>query len=386
MPAVQVIINQQQARVLDGLVRLGEFGADYSRVIASGFRQHWAAHAAEHMAAAAARPRDGRPRLPGEPAAVPGPDPVMEMELEPGTGKAVELPRGYVLRVEQVTGGQCADFNVFNLHDRREAFHGGRTRVQHGIFPTVGDILWSAPPRERPMLTVTADTVRCNDLSFPRCTRTLFETAWGYQVHTNCQDTLAEALREYRLGPDDVHDSFNMWMNTRVDPDTGRLGIANNLSQAGDYIELLAHFDLLAVVAVCGADLSRTSNFALRPLRISIRSATAAELGAWFTPSVRELVDKERSGYPGLAPAGPGHQLSQDPAYQPDWPVYPVLTQPVEVRVDDGEHAALRGLAASGGFGPTPSEVLRYLFFDWCAQLFMQTDPLARRKHLVDPG
>ena len=302
MPAVPVIINQQQARLLDGLVRMGEFGADYSAVIGTGFRQDWAVYAAEHVAAARA-PRRLPPPPAGDAETPSGrPDPVAELELEPGTGKAVEVPRGYVLRVEQVTGGQCADFNVFNLHDRREAFHGGRTRVQHGIFPTEGDILWSAPPRERPMLTVIADTVRCNDLSFPRCTRTLFETAWGFQVHTNCQDTLAEALREYLLGPDDVHDSFNMWMNTSVDPDTGRLGIANNLSRAGDYIELLAHFDLLAVVAVCGADLSKTSNFALRPLRISIRSATAAELSSWSTPSVRELVDKEKFGYPGASP------------------------------------------------------------------------------------
>jgi uncharacterized protein len=385
MPAVQVIINQQQARLLDGLVRMGEFGADYGTVIGTGFRQDWAAHAAEHMAAARALRRPPPPA--GDPETPSGrPDPVIELELEPGTGKAVEVPCGSVLRVEQVTGGQCADFNVFNLHDWREAFHGGRTRVQHGIFPTEGDILWSAPPRERPMLTVIADTVRCNDLSFPRCTRTLFETAWGFQVHTNCQDTLAEALREYRLSPDDVHDSFNMWMNTSIDPDTGRLGIANNLSRAGDYIELLAHFDLLAVVAVCGADLSKTSNFALRPLRISIRSATATELSSWSTPSVRELVDKGKFGYPGVKPARPEHQLSKDPAYQPQWPVYPILTQPVEVQLNHDEHAALRELAEWDAYGPTPGDVLRYLFFGWCVEHFMETDPLARRKRRVDLG
>jgi hypothetical protein len=175
-----------------------------------------------------------------------------------------------------------------------------------------------------------------------------------------------------------------MWMNTSVDPDTGRLGIANNLSRAGDHIELLAHFDLLAVVAVCGADLSKTSNFALRPLRISIRSATAAELSSWSTPSVHELVDKEKFGYPGVKPAGSGHQLSKDPAYQPQWPVYPILTQAVEVRLNQDEHAALRGLAAWGGYGPTPGDVLRYLFFGWCVDQFMETNALARRKRRID--
>ena len=73
-----------------------------------------------------------------------------ELIIEPGTGKALELRRGQILRIEQVAGRQCADFNCFNLHDYKEFFHTGRTRHLHGIHPTKGDFLWSAPPRERP--------------------------------------------------------------------------------------------------------------------------------------------------------------------------------------------------------------------------------------------
>ena len=45
---------------------------------------------------------------------------IAEYVLEPGTGKAIELLKGQILRVEQVEGGQCADFNCFNLHDYKE--------------------------------------------------------------------------------------------------------------------------------------------------------------------------------------------------------------------------------------------------------------------------
>ena len=41
---------------------------------------------------------------------------ISEFTLEPGTGKAIELLKGQILRIEQVEGGQCADFNAFNLH------------------------------------------------------------------------------------------------------------------------------------------------------------------------------------------------------------------------------------------------------------------------------
>ena len=72
-----------------------------------------------------------------------------ELVIQPGTGKALEMRRGQVLRISQTSGRQCADFNCFNLHDYKEFFHTGRTRHLHGLHPTKGDFLWSAPPRER---------------------------------------------------------------------------------------------------------------------------------------------------------------------------------------------------------------------------------------------
>ena len=56
-------------------------------------------------------------------------EPLFEQVLQPGTGKAIELLAGQILRIEQVEGGQCVDFNAFNLHDYKEFMHCGRTRT-----------------------------------------------------------------------------------------------------------------------------------------------------------------------------------------------------------------------------------------------------------------
>jgi Domain of unknown function (DUF1989) len=48
---------------------------------------------------------------------------LLEMVLEPGTGKALEVKAGQILRIEQVEGLQCVDFNCFNLHDYKEFMH-----------------------------------------------------------------------------------------------------------------------------------------------------------------------------------------------------------------------------------------------------------------------
>src|SRR4029077_1995431 len=99
------------------------------------------------------------------------------------------------------------------------------------------------------------------------------QPSYGVSVHTNCHDIQAEAQREYGLTPDDVHDSFNLFMCTGVDQD-GHAFMTRQTTQAGDHVALLALMDVLAVRNVCGADVMRTSNFALRQLKLTVFAST----------------------------------------------------------------------------------------------------------------
>jgi uncharacterized protein YcgI (DUF1989 family) len=239
-----------------------------------------------------------------------------EFIMEPGTGKAVELLRGQILRVEQIEGGQCADFNCFNLHDYKEFLHTGRTRVINGLQITKGHFLWSAPPRERPIMYILEDTAACNDTLFPRCTAVLYESLFGLPVHTNCQDILAEAAREYGLTPDDVHDSFNLFMHTVIGAD-GEPCIAPQKAKKGDYIELLALIDVLAVPNVCGADVTATSDFALKPLKVVVYQASDDDLSA--VPRVRKLVGQKTPADFKVKAIKADRPLRRDTSYQPEF-------------------------------------------------------------------
>ena len=46
-----------------------------------------------------------------------------DLVLQPISGKAVPVYAGEVLRIIQVEGEQCVDFNAFNLHDYKERRH-----------------------------------------------------------------------------------------------------------------------------------------------------------------------------------------------------------------------------------------------------------------------
>ena len=294
---------------------------------------------------------------------------LQQITIEPGTGKALEMRRGQVLRIAQTAGHQCADFNCFNLHDYKEFFHTGRTRHLHGLHPTKGAFLWSAPPRERPIMAIIEDTVGTNDILYPRCSGFLFEHQYGLPVHTNCHDIQAEAQREYGLTPDDVHDSFNFFMHTGVSAD-GHPFIAENTAQADDYVELLALMDVLAVPNVCGADVMKTSDFELKPLKLTVFEGTEED---WQGISEFPKLRNQRSPTDfKVKNIKADRELYRDSSYRPEFVNVPLTVSDLEVELSPAEAAWVGELKATGRYGETDAEVLRYVFFTWWISRFMR--------------
>jgi uncharacterized protein YcgI (DUF1989 family) len=293
--------------------------------------------------------------------------PLSTLVLEPGTGKAIELLKGQILRVEQVEGGQCVDFNCFNLHDYKESMHTGRTRTLHGLCPTEGHFMWSAPPRERAMMYILEDTVHCNDVMFPRCSANLYESVYGLPVHTNCHDIQAEAQREYGLTPDDVHDSFNLFMCTEVTLD-GRATITRQETRPGDHVDLLALVDVLAIPNVCGADVMRTSNFALKPIKLTVFEATEEDMAA--VPKVPVLKSQRTPKDFRNPTIKADRALTRDPSYVAQFTNVPIVLE--ELAVDlTAEEAALLEQVRLAVYGEDDAAALRDVLFAWWEERFL---------------
>jgi uncharacterized protein YcgI (DUF1989 family) len=295
---------------------------------------------------------------------------IAEWVLQPGTGKAIELLAGQILRIEQVEGGQCVDFNAFNLHDYKEFMHCGRTRTVHGFNPSAGAFLWSAPPREQAMLYILEDTVGRNDVLFPRCSAYVYESAYGFRQHTNCHDIQAEAQREYGLTPDDVHDSFNLFMYTDVEPG-GTVKISRQDTQPGDHVDLLALMDVLAVPNVCGADVMRTSNFFLKPIRLTVLRAAAEDLAA--VPALPRLASQRTPADFRNARIKVDRALRRDPAYAPQFLDTPLDVTEVEVELTGEELALLQRFEHLHIYREDLGAALRDVFFSWWEETFVSS-------------
>ncbi|HEY7067584.1 MAG TPA: urea carboxylase-associated family protein [Chloroflexota bacterium] len=183
---------------------------------------------------------------------------VSEVFIEQGTGTALPVLAGQHVRVLTPHGTQVADFDVFNLHQPRETLSSSRTRAAWGAHLTTGHTLFSTPPAEREIMTIVADTVQhqssargavSHDVLYGRCSRDLHARR-GLAHPRGCQEILADAIAAFGLGPEDVHDPFNIFMKTGLGAD-GRLFYEDPDTRVGDYVELRAEIDCLVAVSAC---------------------------------------------------------------------------------------------------------------------------------------
>jgi uncharacterized protein YcgI (DUF1989 family) len=301
---------------------------------------------------------------------VPAPEygPVREESvLRPVTGKAIPVYAGEVLRISQVEGGTCVDYNGYNLRDYKEFLDCGMNR-NRGIAVGKGAIVWTNSPRGRPMYTI-ADHSEPLDQYFQghRCNGIANEMEYGFTDHPNCQDTFAEAIREYGLTPDDVHDSYNFWMHTVVAPD-GRRQFHWNRCQSGDFVDLLALIDTLSVPVICGGDISANSKFDPKSIRTQVFAAS---------PSTTELVrfvqdrfggyqtqDTPRDFAPGVREIRATRELVRDESYVPNFRPTPAKHE-IEVPLTPEVEGMLDTLLATGDYLDSRELALLQCFFRW---------------------
>jgi uncharacterized protein len=284
----------------------------------------------------------------------------LDITLQPVSGKAIPVYQGEVLRIIQVEGEQCVDFNCFNLNDYKERMSVGHMRLQ-GFRVREGHIVVSAPPRYRPMLAITHMAATCiTDLLGARCDATIGEREYGLVPRTNCQDTFAEAIREYGLTPDDVHDSFNMWMHTVWED---RFRVLRNIGPKGDYVDLVALMDVLAVPIVCGSgDLQQLSNFSFKPLQVKVFEPSDSSRDCvqnYFTRFTGFKNQRTRADF-RVNKIRTERVLRPVSGYQPRFRAFPIVETEIEVTFTEEE--AQRISEFHGKLGATDGEIVRAAF------------------------
>jgi len=181
---------------------------------------------------------------------------------------AFTLDQGQRLTVIDPQGEQVADLLAFNRADPDEVISSGRTLdYVSRIFLTTGDPIYSN--RSNVLLRIVADTVGRHDFLLTPCSADTFRIIYGDRTpHRGCFGNLAAALAPYGIGPDRIPVAFNVFMNVRVDGESGALRVEPPLSKAGDYVVFEAEQDLIVGLTACSA--LQSNNYAFKPIHYEI--------------------------------------------------------------------------------------------------------------------
>ena len=192
----------------------------------------------------------------------------MPQVIPPRSGVAFELRRGQRLRVIDPEGEQVADLLAFNRDDIGEVLSSGRSLdYASSIFLRTGDALYSN--RSRVMLRIVHDEVGRHDFLLAPCSAEMFRIIYGErEPQRGCFGNLSAALAPYGVGPDMIPTAFNVFMNVRVDGDSGELRVDPPLSRAGDSTTFAAEMDLVVGLTACSA--GQSNNFRFKPIHYEL--------------------------------------------------------------------------------------------------------------------
>ena len=162
---------------------------------------------------------------------------------------SARVARGNILRLIDLEGQQAVDFLCFNAYDPSERYHAANTiKVPCNIYVGEGTVLLSS--LARPMMTVVADTCGRHDTIFGCCSFEIDEVRYGKSNPECCQRNFERELAKHGVGPEHIVPNVNFFMYVPIGPD-GKARIVDALSKPGDYVDLRAEMDVLAVLSNC---------------------------------------------------------------------------------------------------------------------------------------
>jgi urea carboxylase-associated protein 1 len=177
---------------------------------------------------------------------------IVEQSVPAGEPWARVIEKGQSLRIIDVHGSQGVDFLCYNAHAPEERYHAPNTlKAARTLRLTKGHVLYSDVAR--PIFTITEDTCGTHDTIGGCCSAPSNEMLYGVVDCPGCRENFLSALAAFGLGRKDIVPNINFFCNVPV---IGEARLADSVfvesrSKPGDYVELRAEMDALAVISNC---------------------------------------------------------------------------------------------------------------------------------------
>jgi uncharacterized protein len=190
---------------------------------------------------------------------------VSSEQIAARAGWSRQLSRGQVLRLVDLQGRQAVDFLCYSAADPQDRYAAADTmKINGNIFIGKGTVIYSV--NCNPMFTVTDDTCGFHDTLGGCCSSALNRKRYGRPEDPSCRQNFLGELLRYGMGPRDMVANLNFFMYVPVAAN-GAMGMGPGISKPGDYVDLRAEMDVLAVVSNCPQVNNPVNDFNPTPVR-----------------------------------------------------------------------------------------------------------------------
>ncbi|MEK9645914.1 MAG: DUF1989 domain-containing protein [Alphaproteobacteria bacterium] len=176
---------------------------------------------------------------------------------------------GEMMRIVDLEGKQAVDFLCWNAHDHEDRYAAADTMKinKTGIFLTAGTTLYSVGLT--PLLTIVADSCGYHDTIGGCCSAELNKFRYGVENQTGCRENFLSEMAKYGMGKRDMAANVNFFMYVPVGKD-GDMDMGPSISKPGDYVDLRADTDTLAVISNCPQINNPVNDFNPTPVRVIV--------------------------------------------------------------------------------------------------------------------
>ena len=185
--------------------------------------------------------------------------------VDPGGSWGARLATGELVRFVDLEGQQAVDFLCYNALDARDRYNAANTmKMAENVFINPGTVLYGEYATA--LMKVVASSCPNHDTIGGCCSVEMNWLRYGKRTHS-CRANFLHELSKLGMGEPDIVANVNFFMSVPVGRD-GRMAISDGPSRPGDFVDVEALTDVIAVISNCPQKYNPACGYNPTPVRV----------------------------------------------------------------------------------------------------------------------
>lgn len=193
--------------------------------------------------------------------------------VDPGGSWGARLARGELVRFVDLEGQQAVDFLCYNALDVRDRYNAANTmKMAQNVYVNAGTVLYGEYATA--LMKVAASSCRNHDTIGGCCSAEMNLLRYGKRT-ASCRANFIHELLKFGMGEPDIVANVNFFMSVPVGRN-GHMAISDAPSRAGDFVDVEALTDVIAVISNCPQRYNPAAGYNPTPVQVETWTRTRA--------------------------------------------------------------------------------------------------------------